>query len=168
MRTIYLIGCSAKKCAFAQPAIDLYEGQLFLTQKEYVARVLGAKVLTDCFILSAKHGLVPSTKVIEPYEATNEGRFHRRVWNSVVAAQLIETFRDEPLQVYIFSGANYRGWMPSVLALRPEWQIHVPLLGLGIGEQKQRMKQMIDALPEHPDVSVDAWLRELKSEVTNG
>lgn len=89
MTTIALIGCSAKKNETAVPAHLLYQGRLFQAQLEYARQVLG---IADehIYVLSAKHGLVRLSVVLEPYDvALNKmSEEARREWGLMIAYHL--------------------------------------------------------------------------------
>ena len=62
-RPLYLIACSATKLDHAAPARELYTGQAFRF-------AMAAAADGDALILSALHGLVHPSQVIEPYNVT--------------------------------------------------------------------------------------------------
>ncbi len=60
-----VIGCSAKKAPVASQAFDLYQGGLY----QMLRSALGDPTqYFNIAILSAQHGLIPASKVIEPYD----------------------------------------------------------------------------------------------------
>ena len=61
-KTIIVIGCSKKKGTEAAPAEELYLGPNWSTYRKYKSDSV------ECWALSAKHGIIPSKDVIEPYE----------------------------------------------------------------------------------------------------
>lgn len=64
-RLVVILSCGGKKLDQAAPASKMYTGHYFRTYYDYAAS-LNARIL----IFSAKHGLIPETEVIEPYEVT--------------------------------------------------------------------------------------------------
>lgn len=65
--TIGLVACSATKLAWAAPARDLYQGQLFRA-----ARAFAEKHCDRWYILSAMHGVLEPAQVVEPYDLSLE------------------------------------------------------------------------------------------------
>lgn len=63
---IALISCVKQKADKPQKARNLYISSLFVKSLEYAEKINVDKI----YVLSAKYGLVPIDKVIEPYEKT--------------------------------------------------------------------------------------------------
>lgn len=138
-----LVACSKSKLAQPAKARDLYTGQLFRASLAAAERLCERVV-----ILSALHGAVELEQVLEPYDeripTTVRGR---SLWSSRVHGQLL------------ILGMRYRR-DGTVLCLAPSsyWScLHndgwdKPLEGLGIGQQKAKLKQLA-AGPEAPDDS---------------
>ena len=61
---IVVISCGAKKATTAQPAIDLYQGAFFVAMRKWARSVTKDRII---YIMSAKYGLLPASKVVEPY-----------------------------------------------------------------------------------------------------
>jgi len=74
MRTLTIVGCGDMKASTACPAAYLYLSTLFRLAREY-AEVVG----NDWLIMSARHGLVEPTRVLEPYDYTITGK-GKDVW----------------------------------------------------------------------------------------
>jgi hypothetical protein len=85
MTTAALISCGKKKLPHRAPAADLYTGPLFKLSLAY-ARRLGSRSI---YILSAKHGLLPLTKKVAPYDKTlaKMPRIARKAWGHKVIRQ---------------------------------------------------------------------------------
>jgi hypothetical protein len=62
---IVIIQCGKKKRKEASPAIAMYVGNLFVKMRDWAVSIT---TLDRIMILSAKHGLIKSTKVLEPYD----------------------------------------------------------------------------------------------------
>ena len=62
-RIAVIVGCSKQKLDYKAPASELYQGDMFKKSK-----VIAIKLQADFYILSAKHGLITGSKIIEPYE----------------------------------------------------------------------------------------------------
>jgi hypothetical protein len=136
MKKIVLISCVSKKQVVKSKAADLYVSTLFKLGLQY-ARKLKPDVI---FILSAKYGLVALDDEIEPYNvilnkmSVNE----RKAWADKVIRQLklhVDLKKDH---FTILAGERYRQY------LLPHLHHHdIPLEGLSIGRQLQRLKKLL-------------------------
>jgi hypothetical protein len=94
----------------------------------------------DCiYVLSAKHGLLSLDQEIDPYEQTlnNMRTTEIREWASKVLAQLNEIASLEEAEFTFLAGDKYRKYLlPHIKNAR------IPLKGLRIGEQLQRLKEL--------------------------
>lgn len=86
MKTIVLIACAAKKVAHRARAADLYISPLFVANLRY-ARSLKPDAI---YILSAKYGLLPLDREVEPYDLSLNTMpvAQTRAWAGRVVAQL--------------------------------------------------------------------------------
>lgn len=134
---IVLIACSSTKRKERQEARTLYSSALFQAARGY-AELLGG----PWFVISAKHGLVPPAEELAPYDRKIEdlGLDRRRVWAASVAASLANRFPSGG-RVVLLAGALYRRELVPFLETRG-FSIDVPLEGLGIGHQKQKLKEL--------------------------
>lgn len=128
-----LVGCVKAKRTTASPAEDLYASTLFAGRRRYVERTCDRWL-----VLSAKHGLLVSTALVEPYDETlkTKGRAERRRWSESVLEQLDAALGDLVGTTFeIHAGAEYRdhGLMAGLLARGAH--VEVPVAGLRIGEQ---------------------------------
>src|SRR4051794_37671453 len=80
-----LVGCVKGKRHYAAPAADLYTSALFKGRIRWVAQTCDR-----WFILSAKHGLLAPSDVLEPYDDTlnAKSRAQRRAWSGDVLGSL--------------------------------------------------------------------------------
>ena len=62
---IVVISCGGKKQTKPNQAIDMYKGLYFYGMRKWALSVTNQR---NIFILSAKHGLMRTTKVIDPYQ----------------------------------------------------------------------------------------------------
>jgi hypothetical protein len=124
---VYLVACVAAKLDHAAEARDLYVSPWFRKARTYVERT-GSPWL----ILSAKHGLIAPSAVIEPYEATlgDMGASARRLWGASVLDELARVV-DERAPLIVLAGRNYRDPLWPSIAHRAT----APMEGMGIGEQ---------------------------------
>ena len=132
---VALVSCVKQKCDRAAPAQDLYLSQLFLGLRRY------AKKHADVwYILSAEHGVLRPDEVVEPYERTlNKMPKRERVaWAQRVQRQLLEIL-PAGADVILLAGLRYREDLEPFLRNRG-FSVSVPLEGLKIGKQLQRLK----------------------------
>jgi hypothetical protein len=130
---IGLVGCVKEKAAHARPAAELYTSTLFRGRRRYVEHTCDR-----WFVLSAKHGLIDPSDVIEPYDETlkTKGRAERRVWSAKVIGQLeaaLGTIGGHTFEIH--AGAEYRDFgLLDELRHRGAF-IEIPTEGLQIGKQ---------------------------------
>jgi len=131
---IYLVSCVGKKLGYPAPAQDLYISDWFMKARKFAYP-------HPWFILSAKFGLVPPTKVIPPYEVTliRMGRNAREAWAEKVFKSIRETINLSETLV-ILAGDRYREFLAPRL-LSYGYQIEIPMHQLSIGRQLQWMKE---------------------------
>jgi hypothetical protein len=135
MKTIYLVGCGAKKAPRVAQAKDLYLGDLFQKSRAYVES-LGASWL----ILSAKWGTLHPDASIRPYDESlnNKSREARFSWAVLVMLRL-RLIISPGDRVVILAGEKYREFLiPELQELGAK--VEVPLKGLGIGKQLAWLK----------------------------
>jgi hypothetical protein len=134
---IALVSCVKAKRPSAAPAGDLYISQLFR------ALLANAEATADhWYILSAKHGLVHPDQVLAPYEQTlnRMPKRERVAWADAVWADLLKVLPADA-EVVFLAGARYREGLEDRLR-EHGFAVTVPLEGLGIGKQLQRLKEM--------------------------
>ena len=92
-----LIGCVKTKRATPGPAMDLYLSALFNGRRKAVEASCDS-----WFILSAKHGLLQPTEIIEPYDLalTSLSRTQQELWSQNVVQSLVASLGD--LNGFIF------------------------------------------------------------------
>ncbi len=134
---IALVSCVKAKQTQPAPAAELYTSQLFRGLRMYA--------LTHAdrwFILSAEHGVLAPEVIVAPYERTlNRMRsLERRAWAERVQEQLRQVLPPAS-DVLILAGERYREHLVSFLR-EHGFGVTVPLEGLSIGRQLQRLKQI--------------------------
>ena len=136
MQTIYLVSCASKKQSAAAPAKDMYISDLFKEAMTYVE-----STDSSWFILSAKYGLLSSEEIIKPYNETlNKMKVQdRRLWADRVLAALKSVLVPGD-EVIFFAGMKYREFLAGPLT-QMNIKVVVPLEGLRIGQQLQRLKR---------------------------
>jgi hypothetical protein len=148
-RPLLIIACSGPKLAGVHRAIDLYQGVMFQVLRKWVP----AAGAPDIYILSAKHGLVHSSALVESYEQPmTEDRQHELIAEGLLASAFLGKGFDE---VFIAGGAMYRAVAEVYVArLRKAGFItkDAPVRSCsgGIGEQRGQL---------------GAYLRELQARV---
>ena len=136
MKTIVLISCVSKKLPRKAKAKDLYVSPLFKFSLEYAQSLKPDAI----YILSAKDGLLPLDQEIEPYEKTLDrmsGR-ERKQWGQGVLVQLRDVADLKNDRFIFLAGEKYREQLLADIT-----KYEVPLEKLRIGEQLQRLRNMI-------------------------
>lgn len=130
---IVLISCVSQKLSHRAKAKDLYVSTLFRLNLKY-AKLLNPDAI---YILSAKYGLLSLEQEIEPYEQTlnNMRSDEIKDWARKVIAQLDEVASLEMVEFTFLAGDKYRKYL-----LPHTKNSVIPLKGLRIGEQLQRLK----------------------------
>jgi len=103
---IGLVGCVKSKRQHPSPARDMYTSPMFRGRMRAVE--LGCDTW---FVLSAKHGLLDPSEVIEPYDVAlkNLPSDARRAWSRKVLGALLDRFGDLSGKVFeIHAGSAYR------------------------------------------------------------
>jgi len=144
-KPLLLVACCGPKLDHPAEAQDIYVSDLFRKARAYAESHGG-----DWLILSAKHGVIEPTRVIEPYDQRPPvTRAGKRAFAQELAAQL-HKYRDR--DIIVLAGESYCGWIYALDVSRlvdGEWitssavfrNVHRPLKGMGIGQQKAWLKQ---------------------------
>jgi hypothetical protein len=141
MRRVGLVACVKKKLDQRAPARDLYVSPLFRLARAYVeARCDGWA------ILSAKHGLVLPTTVIEPYDETLVGKpkAHLRAWGKRTWAAISKAWDPEQTQFVFLGGQAY------AFAVEEAHHVERPLGRLPIGERLAYLKRVTRGATNEP------------------
>lgn len=148
VRTIILVACSGQKRSLREGALccaqDLYTGRNFGSSRQYAEAMQWHQQLAggeeaEWYILSALHGLVAPYDPIGTYDCTLASAATRAGWAERVAQQLLERIGPAPARIIVLAGARYCGWMAHG---QPGWEVELPLRGMGIGHQCQRLNTM--------------------------
>jgi hypothetical protein len=136
MRRIVLVACTKRKGSVPTKAANLYQSHLFRKSMAY-ATVLRPDAI---YILSAKHGLLATDAVIAPYNETLKEMNHRAVkeWAADVIVKLRQVADLDADEIIILAGERYRRYLLPHLA-----HCKVPLAGLRIGQQLQRLSEAV-------------------------
>jgi len=134
---IALVSCTKLKQNYPCQAQDMYlPSQLFKKARNYIEQ----NNYDTWFILSAKHGLLKSTDVIEPYNISLNTMKKNEIveWSYNVYDQLCKF---ELSQVDFYAGEKYRKYLIPLLQNK-NININIPLKGLGIGQQLKFYKEV--------------------------
>ncbi len=134
-RPIVLISCVSQKLPHRAKAKVLYVSTLFKLSLKYAESLRPDEI----YILSAKHGLLRLGKEIEPYEQTlnNMRSDEIKEWANHVVQQLKKVASLENTEFIFLAGDKYRKHILPHMS-----HATVPLKGLRIGEQLQRLKEL--------------------------
>ncbi len=127
-RPVHLVACVGQKLDHPARAGHLYQSDWFRKARAYVTMQGGR-----WFILSALHGLVSPSRVIDPYNVTlaDMTAAQRREWGERVRGQLSDQIGPRT-PVVILAGRLYRDPLAAWAGSRAT----VPMEGMGIGQQK--------------------------------
>lgn len=133
---VALVSCVKHKRNSEAPARDLYLSQLFRGLRHYAEKHADA-----WYVLSAEHGVLRPERVVEPYERTlnTMPKWERNAWAKRVQLQLLELLPANA-EVILLAGLRYREDIEPFLRERG-FPVSVPLAGLTIGKQLQRLKE---------------------------
>ena len=134
-KKIALISCASQKLPHKAKARDLYVSTLFKLNLKYANSLRPNEI----YVLSAKHGLLELEREIAPYEQTlnNMRAFEIKEWANNVLQQLRTVASLEEAEFIFLAGDKYRKYLLPHIK-----NAVVPLEGLRIGEQLQRLKEL--------------------------
>lgn len=145
MSTIVLLSCTKSKLDKPSQAQDLYSASpMFQKTLEYGKSLKPDKM----YILSAKHFLVPLTKVLAPYDKTLKEmpKDEKQAWGEKVISQMKSSGINIDKDKFIFlTGSEY---MKPLLEYIPEGNIEKPMEGRRMGERLQWLNSQIKKLHE--------------------
>ena len=135
---VALVSCVKAKRTSAAPARDLYTSPLFRALRAYAVAHADA-----WYILSAEYHLLRPEEIVAPYERTLNAmpKRERVAWAERVQRQLLEVL-PTGAEVILLAGVRYREGLVPFLRTRG-FSVTVPLEGLGIGKQLQKLKQSV-------------------------
>jgi len=134
-KQIVLISCVSQKLPHRAKAKDLYISTLFKLNLKYANKLNPDGI----YILSAKYGLLNLEQEIDPYEQTlnNMRAIEVKQWASQVMEQIRKITVVEETEFVFLAGVKYRKYLLPQLN-----NVKIPLKGLRIGEQLQRLKAL--------------------------
>lgn len=145
MSSIVILSCTKSKLDKPSQAQDLYSASpMFKKTLEYGKSLKPDKM----YILSAKHFLVPLTKVLAPYDKTLKEmpKDEKNTWGEKVISQMKALGINLEKDRFIFlTGSEY---MKPLLQYIPEGNISKPMEGKRMGERLQWLNTQIQKLHE--------------------
>lgn len=145
MAIIVLLSCTKSKLNKPSQAQDLYSASpMFQKTLEYGKSLKPDKI----YILSAKHHLVPLTKVLAPYDKTLKEmpKDEKEAWGEKVQSQMKSAGINPEKDKFIFlTGSEY---MKPLLKFIPEKNVEKPMEGRRMGERLQWLNSQIKKLHE--------------------
>jgi hypothetical protein len=145
MSTIVILSCTKSKLDKPSQAQDLYSASpMFKKTLEYGKSLKPDKM----YILSAKHYLVPLTKVLAPYDKTLKEmpKAEKEAWGDKVISQMKSGGINIEKDKFIFlTGSEY---MKPLLKFIPEKNIEKPMDGRRMGERLQWLNNQIKKIQE--------------------
>lgn len=145
MSKIVILSCTKSKLDKPSQAQDLYSASpMFRKTLEYGKSLKPDKM----YILSAKHYLVPLTKVLSPYDKTLKEmpKDEKEAWGDKVLSQMKSSGINIEKDKFIFlTGSEY---MKPLLKFIPEGNIEKPMEGRRMGERLQWLNSQIQKIQE--------------------
>jgi hypothetical protein len=145
MPTIILLSCTKSKLDKPSQAQDLYSASpMFKKTLEYGKSLKPDKM----YILSAKHHLVPLTKVLAPYDKTLKEmpKDEKEAWGEKVISQMKASGINIEKDKFIFLTGNE--YMKPLLKYIPEGNIEIPMECRRMGERLQWLNSQIKKIQE--------------------
>jgi hypothetical protein len=131
-----LISCVSQKLTRRAKAKDLYVSALFKLNLKYAETLESDGI----YILSAEYGLLSLEQEIDPYERTLNDMHSGEIkqWASRVLEQIKKICSIDETEFMFLAGDKYRKYLlPHIKNSK------IPLKGLRIGEQLQRLKGLV-------------------------
>ena len=141
---LLILGCSKKKCKVPGrvPALEIYDGGNFQVLRKYF-REKGWPPGLMVKIISAKHGMIDATTLIETYDRRLDKEAAKKLNPEVLRA--LGKLELSPESVFINMGKTYLSAIDGIEELFSSDKID--FAAGGIGQKMQVMKQWLHALP---------------------
>ncbi|WP_284640786.1 DUF6884 domain-containing protein [Paenibacillus silviterrae] len=139
-KRIAFVSCSKKKKSYPCEAASLYaESQLFKFASSFCNTHYD-----KWFILSAKHGVVAPSDILEPYDQTLKSTSisNKKKWAHKVLLQIQQQFSSNSPVFYFHASDDYVKYLIPLLE-DAGYQCVRPLKGLGIGKQQHWYKEAL-------------------------
>lgn len=156
MKPVLVIGCSEGKKSKALPAFELYNGTAFELIRANIDNVHDH---FEVLILSAKHGLIPANKIIEPYNEKMPGRKTKKERAKLIeyakahqlpARKLLEQYADKNRDLYIVLTNDYTAAIDEMAkttafakTFRKFNSVYISRKHAGIGVLRGRIKKIL-------------------------
>lgn len=135
---VVLISCTKMKFNEAMAAKDLYAASAWFRSAWAYARSRATSPMFDIHILSAKHGLVNPTKVLEPYDYKMPAPIVPRLnWAIKVRGALRPIYAGRNVCFWLIAGKHYRDPLAGLLNEVEGWRTMEPMARIP-GVQAQR------------------------------
>jgi len=145
MSKIVLLSCTKSKLDKPAQAQDLYSASpMFKKTLEYGKALHPDKM----FILSAKHHLVPLTKVLKPYDKTLKEmpKKEKEKWGEEVYQQMKQNSINPEKDTFVMlTGSEY---MKPLKKYIPEKHMETPMEGKRFGERLKWLNSQVQKLKE--------------------
>lgn len=141
---LLILGCSKKKCKVPGrvPALEIYDGGNFQVLRKYF-REKGWPPGLMVKVISAKHGMIDATTLIETYDRRLDKEAAKNLNPEVLRA--LGKLELSPESVFINLGKTYLSAIDGIEELFSSDKID--FAAGGIGQKMQVMKQWLHALP---------------------
>lgn len=125
---IVFIGCGATKMKNACKARKMYVGNYVQLCLAYAQTFI---TQDNIYILSAKYGVLPLEKVIEPYNKTlnNMNIEEKQDWKNMVIKQLEDIGINKDTEVVFICGTNYYTLLEDYFT---NYKLPLPKQGIGV------------------------------------
>jgi len=146
-RIAVITACSKRKLDYEAPASELYQGDMFKKSRR-IAMKLGA----DFHVLSAKHGLIEGSKIIEPYDTIIQTKKDMDRLRSNLNEKILEKLALYE-KVIIIMGKKYR----EILEPFFKSNYYVLRSSTGLGEFKSLLNDLLTLSPSRFFQTIERW-----------
>jgi hypothetical protein len=145
MAKIVLLSCTKSKLDKPSQAQDLYSASpMFQKTLEYGKTLHPDKM----YILSAKHHLVPLTKVLDPYDKTLKemSKEEKEKWGETVYKQMKQQGVNPEKDTFVMlTGSEY---MKPLMKYIPEEHMEAPMEGKRFGQRLKWLNSQVQKIKE--------------------
>ena len=156
VKHLLIISCSKSKNnllktygAAKLPALEGYDGKLFLTIRKALREGLGKNV--DVLIISAKYGLLKSTEEISYYEERMTKPKAQEIRDSVLSKLINHINGQNYKKIFVMMGRDYLGAISGLSSLT---DIPIDVIQMEkIGKAQQKLKNLLLKINSQTEVS---------------
>lgn len=130
-----IVACGSRKESTAMPAEKLYsKSTLFRYATAYCKKTCNA-----VYALSARHGLIPLTQEVEPYDESlaNKHGTELKDWYRMVVEQILKVI-PQGSELHFHAGNKHR---KLIFFLEEKYKCFEPMKGITIGKQLKFYKE---------------------------